>query len=394
MRILVNVEHLGPNDGVAVSTFQVCGALAKRGHRIDVVYLNGGVFEAEYRSLARNVVQVAKFHFPMRQPWRALYPLGPAIVAGARFRPDVVYDNLLWTLPWSVGVAKLSHAGLVGHMRGYHPGGPSTQQRFLMNHGVSRYVAVSAYARQQLTEVGVDASKIDIVHNGVDPDAYPMGNADDVASARRALGLGRDSFVLVFLGRIDPNKGIETLLRAVRISQHAPVIELLFLGRPVSDAYLSSLRDASRDLRCHWLPEQRDVLTPLHAADVLVAPSEWPEPFGRIIIEAMATGRPAVASRVGGIPEILRDDFCRFLFERGDSAQLATVLDSLRDWRVREPGLGEACSDHVRLNFNLATTVAEVEKRLFAAAAKRARRRAHTGTPENRDLAPDFSSAP
>jgi glycosyltransferase involved in cell wall biosynthesis len=53
---------------------------------------------------------------------------------------------------------------------------------------------------------------------------------------------------------------------------------------------------------------RRDVITPLHAADVVVVPSTYDEPFGRAVIEGMATGRPVVTSRVGGMPEILEGD--------------------------------------------------------------------------------------
>jgi glycosyltransferase involved in cell wall biosynthesis len=96
-----------------------------------------------------------------------------------------------------------------------------------------------------------------------------------------------------------------------------------------------------------------------------VLPSRWDEPFGRVVVEAMATGRPAVASAVGGIPEILRGDFAGLLFPRGDAAALAERLGALRDWRTTNPALAAHCADHVAQNFSLERAVTELEQ-LFA----------------------------
>ena len=68
--------------------------------------------------------------------------------------------------------------------------------------------------------------------------------------------------------------------------------------------YQAELKKLATD-SVHFIEGQRNVVTPLHASDVVVVPSVWREPFGRTVIEALATGRPVVASRVGGIPEIL-----------------------------------------------------------------------------------------
>ena len=76
------------------------------------------------------------------------------------------------------------------------------------------------------------------------------------------------------------------------------------------------------------------------------------ESFGRVVIEALATGRPAVASSVGALPEILSDQWSRFLFPRGAAAPLAERLIALADWRVREPQLGPACAEWVTRRFN------------------------------------------
>jgi glycosyltransferase involved in cell wall biosynthesis len=118
------------------------------------------------------------------------------------------------------------------------------------------------------------------------------------------------------------------------------------------------------------LPARSDVVGPLHAADVVVVPSVWAEPFGRVIVEAMATGRPALASRIGGITEILTGEFERFLVEPGDAGVVTLALESLVGWQKREPSLAENCRAHVRDHFSLDRVVDGVERSLTAAAGE------------------------
>jgi glycosyltransferase involved in cell wall biosynthesis len=84
----------------------------------------------------------------------------------------------------------------------------------------------------------------------------------------------------------------------------------------------------------------------------------WEEPFGRVIIEAMATGCPAVASRVGGIAEILTEELSSMLFERGSEEELTARLSELRHWRRDEPGFVDSGVTHVS---ECSTSAAEIE---------------------------------
>ena len=119
------------------------------------------------------------------------------------------------------------------------------------------------------------------------------------------------------------------------------------------------------------MPAQGDVIGPLHAADVVVAPSVWAEPFGRVVIEAMATGRPALASRIGGITEILTGAFEKFLVEPGDAGVITLALESLVGWQGRDPALADRCRAHVRDHFSLDRVVDGVERSLDVAAGQR-----------------------
>jgi glycosyltransferase involved in cell wall biosynthesis len=145
-------------------------------------------------------------------------------------------------------------------------------------------------------------------------------------------------------------------------------LELLFVGPPVSGEYLARVEALGAGLSCRWLPAQPDVAQLLHAADVVVVPSLWDEPFGRVAIEGLATGRPVLASRSGGLGEILTGDLERFLHTRGDAAELASAIDSLAHWRRDEPGLADLCAGHVRQHFQISHAIDRVEAELARAA--------------------------
>jgi glycosyltransferase involved in cell wall biosynthesis len=183
--------------------------------------------------------------------------------------------------------------------------------------------------------------------------------------ARLALGLPAKAFIVLYYGRFDVTKGVEVLLDAWRqLEPPAEGARLVLMGRFASDAdpagYTRRLQELA-SAGCQWLPTRRDVLTPLHAADVVVLPS-FNEDFGRVTIEAMATGRPIVGARAGGIPEVLSGPFESFLFEPGDATALSRLLREMVDWRWRDPGLAERCRSHIQQRFTLQSTADGVER--------------------------------
>ena len=181
----------------------------------------------------------------------------------------------------------------------------------------------------------------------------------------RELGLPEDVFVVGYVGRLDREKGVDLALSAWRLLDLSPEVARLFVvGSPTvrqdADAYRAEL-EALAGPGVTILAGRADVVVPLHAADVIVVPSRWDEPFGRAVIEALSTGRPVLATAVGGIPEILEGPMARFLFEREDAEMLAAQLSALRGWREREPELAEGCRSWVQRHFTLAGMVDGVE---------------------------------
>lgn len=196
-------------------------------------------------------------------------------------------------------------------------------------------IAVSSSTAQHFRGRVPLADKIRTIHNGIDLDRFPTGRPARQAF-RDKLGLGDDDFLVCAIGQICARKGLLELVDALRrVHIQAPHIHLAIVGRVVfshEERYLQALHAAVKagglEDCVHFTGELHDVPAALHGADLLVLNSR-DEPFGLVIIEAMASGTPVLAARVGGIPEIVADGENGWLVEPGDTAALASKLLAL-----------------------------------------------------------------
>lgn len=166
-----------------------------------------------------------------------------------------------------------------------------------------RVVAVSRPLVESAVALGVSRERIDIVPNGVDRQAFRPG---DRGEARRALGLPLDGRLVLYVGHISAAKGAVDLIQAWAMA-----------GERIPNARLVLVGDGSELERCRQRTSQlgdrvtlvgarphAEIPTWLTACDVLALPS-WNEGMPNVVLEALASGRAVVASRVGGIPEVL-----------------------------------------------------------------------------------------
>ena len=162
-------------------------------------------------------------------------------------------------------------------------------------------------------------------------DAFPASAApvvihgDNPAVEGRARDLPRGSpLTFGFLGRLDPMKGAETLIAAAG-RDGLQDVQVLIAGTG-APGYEAILREAGGTAENIDFLGHVDPRTFFDRIDVLVVPSIWEEPLGRVVHEALAYGRPVIASRIGGIPEIVEQGATGFLFEAGDIGALAEAM--------------------------------------------------------------------
>ena len=156
-----------------------------------------------------------------------------------------------------------------------------------------------------------------------DAAASVIGNAAAQAVVSARPSLADDPVVTFgFMGRVEPEKGIEGLLRAA--TRLEGDWRLRIAGRGEA-AYVQRLRRAYADPRIVWLG-QVEAADFWPAVDVLVAPSVWAEPFGRVVVEAVQQGRGVIASRIGGLPDAVSGAGAAILIEPGDEEALARAM--------------------------------------------------------------------
>lgn len=367
MKVVTNVHATSPTGGVELHVFQMTQALARRGHDVHLLYAEKGTLDTEYRQFCASVTRVPSvdYWFPDGRRGRVegLAALTPAVWATARRRPDVIYGNRIYSNGWTVPAGMLTSTPVVCHLHG-HTGLRAKDVAFLNRH-VARFIPVSHFVADLWAESGLDPAKTTTVHNAIDPADYPPGGPDERAAARHEFGLPDDAFVVTYVGRLDREKGVDVLLRAWRRLGLTPDEgRLLLVGSSTVDhdggANLAELHGLVDD-SVVMMGNQFDVVTPRHAADVCVVPSRFLEPFGRTVIEGLATGRPVVASRIGGIPEILFGDLEHLLVTPEDVDELAERLRSLMTWHDDDPGLADRCIERVRTTFQLDQAVDRIE---------------------------------
>jgi sugar transferase (PEP-CTERM/EpsH1 system associated) len=219
---------------------------------------------------------------------------------------------------------------------------------------VNRFVTVSSDLQRWLVEdVHIPASKVVTICNGVDTTRFAPGN---VVAARTALGLPADVLVVGTVGRLDPVKDQAGLIQAFdRLRARHPRAVLVIAGDgPCRQDLQAQVATLGLGDRVRLLGERKDVPTVLQALDVFVLPS-IAEGISNTILEAMATGVPVVATRVGGSPELVDSGATGVLVPRQDPEALAAAIGSY----LADPGLlarhGRAARQRVLDRFGLAT---------------------------------------
>jgi len=202
--------------------------------------------------------------------------------------------------------------------------------------------------------------RIDVLPNCIDLDEFESKLSP--GEIRRKLGLSPRSIVIGTLGNLRPEKDLETFLLAARgIVDAIPTAEFLVIGDGPAANKLKWLADdlhLSESVR--FLGDRSDVPDLVAALDILVM-SSYTESFPNAILEAMAMGKPVVATNVGGIPELVEEGQTGFLVPPRDPKAIAyRVLSLCRD-SARRLQMGRAARERVESNFTVQDVTAKLE---------------------------------
>ena len=380
-------------------------ALARRGHRVTIVTPNWGAAPRE----ERDGVEIVRFAFPLRLApgrtpasprWLAnpLFYLGAALAvtrAARRARADVIHaQNKHSLIPSTLAGRRLGvpvfltirdgslidAAPLCLHHHDRRP--PDCGVRKLWRECSEEYFALYMRGRRRKLRaklaflyfwldaclkqrflrrvdgvVGVSEGILDIYRRsgllegvrrvqaiGNVPPAAPSPAPAEVEALRRRLGLGGRRVVL-YVGKFSPGKGTADLVAAAhQVAREFSDALFLFVGEGELDATGAHVR------RLGPLPN-REVLALYPLAEAVVVPSVVPDALSRVILEAMAAGRPVVATRVGGTPELVIDGKTGLLVERHAPTELARAIAALLGDEALRASLGAGARRHVAERF-------------------------------------------
>jgi glycosyltransferase involved in cell wall biosynthesis len=168
-------------------------------------------------------------------------------------------------------------------------------------------VAVSWALRDKVLELGIDPTRVVVRHNAVNGDLFCPR---DRLIIRNQLGLPTNRRILLYVGNLVPEKGVDVLLEAMsHVHRRHPDVELRIVGRGSSETELrrrAAELGLTRSVHFEGSKAHDNIALWMGAADVFCLPSRR-EGCPNVVLEALASGRPVVASRVGGVPELLND---------------------------------------------------------------------------------------
>ncbi len=311
-------------------------AMLAAGHEVAaVVYPDSPI----HTGLSGRGVQL--FHGTFRN---AIDPRGiRAVLKASRdFYPDWIISNFskeYWPLALIARSLRIKLA-LFKHMD--FPMRPAT--RYFIPRLANRFIVISDFMRERFIASGIPSSHIQVLYNPLDLNYF---HPDPILrhATREAWGIKEDDIVLGFIGALHRDKGIFVLADAVNQAMVSlPKLKTVWIGEgPHSAEFLAHINRsgfANRHIIHKWAADVR----PNYAAmDMLAIPTTKTETFGRVSIEAQASGVPVLCSNLGGIPETLAPGVTGRLLPPGDipawrDAILAMAGDAQMRTRMQEQG--------------------------------------------------------
>ncbi|MBN2192055.1 MAG: glycosyltransferase family 4 protein [Polyangiaceae bacterium] len=344
--------------GTEIAALSFASGLAQRGHTITTICNHEGELVAEYERFCHRV-------FVLKKP-RDLGALLPELATLVRSRNVLVYGHNGSRIVSLILLARALRAKCVCHLHLY-PNPMGRAARWALNDADRLLTLTEATAAAWRRAFDIPSSKVRIIPNGIDTMRF---GPEDPAVARASFGLPPGARVVSYVGRLDPQKGVDVLIRAFGlVCERSPTVDshLLIAGSTVlaGDGYLRELQGlaaTSAGHRVRFIGRIADPERLFRASDVSVLPSVGDEALGLTLLESMACGVPAIGSTIGGIPEVLGPDFPEHLFSPGSVEELAACMSSVLAWREGDPTLGARCRDVAVKKYGIEVCVDRIER--------------------------------
>jgi glycosyltransferase involved in cell wall biosynthesis len=367
--------------GKHLSMFEVCQELAKRGHNIILIYVEIGDLLEEYKKFCIGTVRVEHWRIDRQSPLigsikflKNVFNMAFILKIPSNVNSLIYFDNYLWS-PFAIALSYFNRIPSIFHIRLalgekiiFHK-----QDTYAISK-INRFIAISNHILETWSySFHLSPSQIQVIYNGTNPEKFKP--ATDYKQLQKEWKISQTTKVISYIGRLDPEKGIETFLKAcaLTIADFKIPLKIFLAGIPVAhrteqdkQQYQIHLRDLIAELKIEnnveFLGHMKTTSPLYQLSDLTVLPSLYSEPFGRSIIESMACGTPVLASKIGGIPEILFNEFEDLMFTPGDERELSIKINTFINWRENQKELGKKSREHVLNKFTLHQTISQIEE--------------------------------
>ncbi len=343
----------------------VFGALARRGHKVQVVCAPEALL---HMPLEANGVSIGRLKTRHRLDLVAARAFRRILMAS---RPDVIYAPRNKTLSvalmatMGLGIPVVAYRGTIGHI---HYSDPASWLTYL-NPRLAHIHCVSEAVRRHLDQdLHIPSVKLSCIYKGHDVAWYAP--PEKAAVWPESVHLPDDAFVVAFTGNIRPVKGVDVLLDAVRGLIRDSRIHVVLIGEIRDPAIERMVTLPGIRERVHTTGFRRDAAQLVGLADAFVMPSVEREGLPRAVIEAMSQSIPVVVSDVGGMPELVEHERSGLVVPPRDAVRLRAALTRLEGDAALQERLGAAGRERIETVFNIETTVNKMES-LFSAVVRR-----------------------
>jgi len=314
---------------------------------------------------------VAMFHFPRRFGFDPLPLLQLRRLIQTR-QIDIVQTTLLWADIIGAFAAKWAHApAMISWETVTHNGDPyhNNLQRRLGYEKAMQYcdliVAVSQEVGDSLRQFRrIAPEKIRVIHYGVDLQKYFPGKPEENLAKRKELGVATADLLIAVAARLEPLKGHRYFIEAFApIAKTFPQTQVICIGDGSLRGELEAMvHRFELNSQIRFLGVRQDVPALLSCSDLMALPALGGEGLPNVLLEGMACGKPVIATRVGGVPELVRDNENGYLVPPEDVTALQTALTRALSDRENLRRMSAAARRVVENEFSLNLQVERFEE--------------------------------
>ena len=356
MRVLWIIDSLGPGgaEGLMPSLLE---NLTRLGVQSQVCVLqsrlgNPVALELEKRGISVNLVQVDNL--------RSFSQIKCLFQYIANTKPDIIHTQLETSDTLGCMIARILKIPSVSTLHTLSvPSQKRTSRfrnfmrRFSLRFFCNKIIAVSEVTRKHFISLGMKPEKVITLHNGISVERF-QHNFAEMRAYRKELGFDDGDFVLVTVAVLREQKGIQNMIRAIpSLLNKFPNVRYAIVG---DGDYRNPLEELANllhvDDKISFLGYRNNIPEVLAASDLFVFPT-LNDALPTVLLEAMATGLPIVASRVGGVPEIIVDGQSGLLVQPGEPSLLVDACTRLLDDRDFANALGIAGHEVVVQRFDI-----------------------------------------